>query len=375
MNRDWSARTQPETDGKVELLRRYPGVLFIDAHEMGSETYFFPPNPDPVYHEIADPAVDWINDIYGASMQDAFDERGIPYFNYDTYDLFYAGYGDTVPGQQVRGRRHDVEKASGDPAPSASRAVLTQWTSLSAAATNKERILREWHGSWVEALRQGEAGQLKPNGPTSRACPSAGPCPPAACASSARRRPQGARGAGAGAPPAADGRRGAPADGAALRARLPRLRPRAGGVDAARRHVLGAMAQRQKHWVQAMLNESTYTPVGYAYDIVGWSSPLLFNVAGGSSGAVLSPKASVAAAQAEPAPPALPAKRPSVAVYSMSPQFSRGIEWGAGCTGCSTAGASPSRRVGDRHRQRRPQRRGGPAGARRLRAQGPQRSV
>ena len=26
MNRDWFARTQPETDGKVDLLRRYPGV-------------------------------------------------------------------------------------------------------------------------------------------------------------------------------------------------------------------------------------------------------------------------------------------------------------------------------------------------------------
>ena len=30
--------------------------------------------------------------------------------------------------------------------------------------------------------------------------------------------------------------------------------------------------------------------------------------------------------QAEPAPPALPSKRPSIAIYSMSPQFSRGIE-------------------------------------------------
>ena len=53
---------------------------------------------------------------------------------------------------------------------------------------------------------------------------------------------------------------------------------------------------------------------------------LLFNLAGGSSGAVLSPKYAVAAAQAEPAPPALPAKRPSIAIFSMSPQFSRGIE-------------------------------------------------
>ena len=38
MNRDWFARTQPETDGKLEMLRRYPPVLFIDAHEIGGTT-------------------------------------------------------------------------------------------------------------------------------------------------------------------------------------------------------------------------------------------------------------------------------------------------------------------------------------------------
>src|SRR5688572_11831702 len=71
MNRDWFARTQPETDGKIEFLRRYPPVLFIDAHEMGNSAgYFFPPNADPVYHDIADEAVGWINDVYGAAMQD-----------------------------------------------------------------------------------------------------------------------------------------------------------------------------------------------------------------------------------------------------------------------------------------------------------------
>src|SRR5687767_11839228 len=62
MNRDWFARTQPETDGKVELLRQYPPVLDLDVHEMGAFTYFFPPNSDPVYHEIADVSNDWIND-------------------------------------------------------------------------------------------------------------------------------------------------------------------------------------------------------------------------------------------------------------------------------------------------------------------------
>ena len=75
-----------------------------------------------------------------------------------------------------------------------------------------------------------------------------------------------------------------------------------------------------------MLNEDTYTPFPYFYDVTGWSQPLLFNVAGGSSGAVLRPEVRRGGAQAEPAPPALPAKRPSIALYSMSPQFSRGIE-------------------------------------------------
>ena len=53
MNRDWFARTQVETDTKLELLRRYPGMLYIDGHEMGGNHYFFPPTADPTYHEIS----------------------------------------------------------------------------------------------------------------------------------------------------------------------------------------------------------------------------------------------------------------------------------------------------------------------------------
>ena len=50
----------------------------------GTAGYFFPPNADPIYHEITDEAVGWINGLYGPAMQDAFDARGIPYFNYAT---------------------------------------------------------------------------------------------------------------------------------------------------------------------------------------------------------------------------------------------------------------------------------------------------
>src|SRR3954451_12073657 len=68
MNRDWFARTQPETDGKLELMRRLPGVLVIDDHEMGTDGFFFPPTADPIYHEIAERSTRWVNNIYGAAM-------------------------------------------------------------------------------------------------------------------------------------------------------------------------------------------------------------------------------------------------------------------------------------------------------------------
>ena len=35
--------------------------------------------------------------------------------------------------------------------------------SLSAGAVNADDILARWHGAWVEAFRQGQAGQLEPN--------------------------------------------------------------------------------------------------------------------------------------------------------------------------------------------------------------------
>ncbi len=51
------------------------------------------------------------------------------------------------------------------------------------------------------------------------------------------------------------------------------------------------MAQGQKHWIQSMLHEDTYMPYKVTYDVTAWSNPLLMNLQGGSSGAVLDPVA------------------------------------------------------------------------------------
>ncbi|HWD46118.1 MAG TPA: hypothetical protein VHM23_20810, partial [Actinomycetota bacterium] len=70
-------------------------------------------------------------------------------------------------------------------------------------------------------------------------------------------------------------------------------------------------------WVQAMLNEDTYTPFPYFYDVTGWSNPLLFNLGGGSSGAVLHPAASRVRPAADPGGPRPPAHPPSIALYQL----------------------------------------------------------
>ena len=332
MNRDWFARTQPETDGKLEMLRRYPPVLFIDAHEMGGRNnYFFPPNADPIYHETTDQAVTWINDLYGAANQDLFDARGIPYFNYDVYDLFYQGYGDTVPATGFGAAGMTYEKSSND---AASQRVLeqylTQWNSLTQAALNKQEILTGWHDGWVEAERQGRAGELEPNEVVQPENEVQQPVPDIKVRHYFIRADDPAKAR----------------ETQALVRRLQRMDVRVRRLTKplpvgdytpygrpARYEVLPAgtyvveMDQAKKHWVQAMLNEDTYVPFPYFYDVTAWSQPLLFNVAGGYSGRRLADlRSAPVGAQADPGVPDAPADAPRIALYSMSPQFTRGIE-------------------------------------------------
>jgi hypothetical protein len=295
MNRDWFARTQPETDAKVEMFRELPGPLFVDDHEMGSRTFFFPPNADPIYHEITDESVDWINNIYGASLAAEFNRQGIPFFNRSIYDLFYMGYGDTVPSTGFISAGMTYEKHSGDPiAQRAYEQYVAQWVSISQGAIRKRELLEEWAGAWREAYRQGQAGFLEPNeivNPGNEVVTEVPDRPVRHYFITERRH---------------DKQR----EVYALIRRLQRMDVEVGRLERGLyvrdftpygRETRGEwlppgtwwvpMAQMQKHWVQAMLNEDTYTPFPYFYDVTAWSQPLLFNVRGGYSGERLRPRA------------------------------------------------------------------------------------
>ncbi|MGH9290017.1 MAG: M14 family zinc carboxypeptidase, partial [Acidimicrobiales bacterium] len=322
MNRDWFARTQRETDGKLDLLRQNPGILHIDAHEMGGPDYFFPPNADPIYHEHTDFTVDLTDNLYGPAVAAELTRQGIPFFQNEVFDFFAPVFGDTVPSHVFGSVGMTFEKHSDDPISTRTHEhYTTQWVSLSTAAANKASILNRWHAEWVEAARQGVAGQLERNEVNDPGNVVTMPVPTDPVRHYFLRADD-------------------PNNAAAVQRLVRRLQlmdvevhrltaPLAVpdfkeyGRDPAP-VILPAgtywvpMAQRQKHWIQTLLNEDTYVPFPYFFDVSGWSNPLLLNIDGGRSGAELSPVATRVALLPEPAAPSLPAELPTVAVYQLS---------------------------------------------------------
>ena len=299
MNRDWFVATQPETSGKLDLLVRYPPVLYIDAHEQGSSNFFFPPNADPIHHEISSESVHWINDLYGPALAAEFDRRRASdptqwnYFNYDVYDLFYMGYGDTVPTTAFTAAGMTFEKGTVDTDRQRETEQFTAgWTALQTAATHRVAILTDYYRAHRSALEEGGRGKLEPNQVFERGKTLRQKVP----ATSIRHY-------------FIDPTR-ADTDATRLVARLMRMGVEVyrldseiripdlrlmGRTPAAARMPAGSywipMAQPQKRWIQALLGEDSYVPFPYFYDVTSWSNPLLMNLRAGASASRLAPKA------------------------------------------------------------------------------------
>ncbi len=98
LNRDWSWATQQETQARLAEYRRWEPQVYVDYHEMFSESsYFFPPAAEPVNPLLDRRTVAWL-DVFGRANGAAFDRQGWPYYKAETFDLYYPGYGDSYPG-------------------------------------------------------------------------------------------------------------------------------------------------------------------------------------------------------------------------------------------------------------------------------------
>ncbi|SCL55524.1 M14 family zinc carboxypeptidase [Micromonospora yangpuensis] len=301
MNRDWFARTQQETDGKLELMRKYPPQVFIDAHEMGGRQYFFPPNADPINHEISPQVVDWINRI-GDANKTGFGHNGACggavttecYFNYSTYDLFFMGYGDTVPAAGFGAAGMTLEKGSASAVPDrVQQQFNVMWSTLGWAAANRQEVLTSYFQQWKDAIAQGRAGTLEPNEVLQPGNSVQFPVPaeqvrsyfllPDRQLADVRQLVERLR------------RMDVEVYQVKKSLRLPTARI-FGGRSATNLTVPEGsywipMNQPQKHWIQAVMGEDPYVPFPYFYDVSSWSNPLLMGVNAVYTGADVRPNA------------------------------------------------------------------------------------
>lgn len=97
MNRDWFGLTQLESRGRVKAYLDWYPAVFVDFHEMGSNsTYYFAPPADPLNPEIPKEQAEWLR-TFGRNNAAWFDRMNFDYFTREVFDSFYPGYGEGWP--------------------------------------------------------------------------------------------------------------------------------------------------------------------------------------------------------------------------------------------------------------------------------------
>lgn len=298
LNRDWHTQEQTENYLKMGDALKYPSVVYVDAHQQGGSSFFFPPNEDPVHHEISDASMNGINFIYGPALQKRFNDQNISYNNYSQYDLFTPEYGDTAPSLLLGAAGMTYEKGR---AQAYSKQVYDHYLSLdetlNTTSRDKRKILTAWVKQWPEAIAEGAAGKLQPNQIVSPGHTISWQVPDQKVFGYYYL------------PNNHDG------DVAKMIGVLQRAGVKAyrinqntnvtgmhtfGDMTVADPNGLGPdrqtptqvngtlpegtlyipMAQSMKHWIQALLGEDPFVPYAYFYDVAGWSFSLLKGMSG-----------------------------------------------------------------------------------------------
>jgi hypothetical protein len=171
MNRDWFAMTQPETQGRMREMLTWRPTVVVDAHEQGGDaSYFFPPVAQPVNPNVTKGELD-LQTLIGRNNAKAFDARGFDYFNRDTYDLFYPGFGDSWPSLNgAIAFTYEQAGASGLIFNQSSGAQMTYrdgvlhhlvatLTTAETVADNKTRFLSSYAAYRAQAIADGRAAK------------------------------------------------------------------------------------------------------------------------------------------------------------------------------------------------------------------------
>lgn len=173
MNRDWFALTQPETRGRIAYLKQWMPLVFVDLHEMGTDsTYFFAPGAEPYNPHLTKEQKDQAA-LFGKNNAKWFDQFGYVYFTREVFDEFYPGYGASWPwyyggmgmtyeNASVRGliARKSDETLYSFPE-SVKKQFIASVSTCETAAANRELLLKNFWNYGKSAIEEGRREAVK----------------------------------------------------------------------------------------------------------------------------------------------------------------------------------------------------------------------
>ena len=183
LNRDWAWASQQETRSRIAAYRSWEPQVYVDFHEMGSESsYFFPPAAEPIHPQIDRRVVSWL-ETFGRGNAEVFDKLGWVYFKGENYDLFYPGYGDSYPSlrgavgmtyEMAGGGRGGLALTLPDGslltlADRVARHLTTSMATVRTASANGRRLLEDYVANRLKAASEPRAYLWAGDQPESRA--------------------------------------------------------------------------------------------------------------------------------------------------------------------------------------------------------------
>ncbi|MCC6857090.1 MAG: peptidase M14, partial [Bryobacterales bacterium] len=185
LNRDWIALTQPEIASQVKALLEWYPLVYVDLHEMGSDsTYFFAPEADPFNPHLTRTQRDNLK-LFGRNNARWFDRYGFDYFTREVFDAFYPGYGASWPAYHgaiamtyeqasVRGlvvrRSDETDLHFRD---SVRHHFVASIATAETAAKNREKLLTDFYRYRQSAIAEGNSEAVReyilPRGPDAAA--------------------------------------------------------------------------------------------------------------------------------------------------------------------------------------------------------------
>ncbi|MDH3530433.1 MAG: M14 family zinc carboxypeptidase, partial [Acidobacteriota bacterium] len=174
LNRDNISITQKETENMVKAYFEWHPQVAVDHHGQPSQ-FFFPPAALPINPNLPQPVTNKWLDVFGRANARSFDANRWDYYVRDIFDLFYAGYWDSMPSlngatgmtyetdgggfKGLKWRRDDGTFATLRSA--VAKHYVASMTTLETAAVNRRARIQDFYDFRAKALSNSGSMSLK----------------------------------------------------------------------------------------------------------------------------------------------------------------------------------------------------------------------